>query len=99
MELSKKLEEIAIKLRRVREKVDHLEEENGSLRTENEQLKTELTQRTDEAKALQDKLERARRKSKSGSEGAQPELDQEIRQQIDHYISEIDQCIDWLKQQ
>lgn len=99
MELTKKLEQITAKLRRVAEKMADLEQANTSLLAENEQLKNELAQRTTDAKALQDKLERIQLKSAEVEEGVRPELNREIRQQIDHYLTEIDQCIEWLKQQ
>ena len=99
MELTKKLEQITAKLRRVGEKIANLEQANANLLAENEQLKNELAQRNTDAKALQDKLERIQLRSTEVEEGVRPELNREIRQQIDQYLTEIDQCIEWLKQQ
>lgn len=99
MELTKKLEQITAKLRRVGEKMAGLEQANTHLLAENQQLKDELAQRTSDATALQDKLERIQQRNTEVAEGVRPELNREIRQQIDHYLTEIDQCIEWLKQQ
>ena len=99
MELVKKLETIVARLHQVQERLIHMEEQQAMLRRENNALKTALAEQEDQVRELQDRLERAPQRGVDMREGVQPEVDTDIRQQILHYLSEIDKCIDWLSKQ
>ena len=100
MRLSKKLEQVAGKLQHLQLKLQELEQDKVSLQEENEKLKLKL-QVLPKSKtvAIHNILEHAEREGEEKSEGTRAVLDQDIRQQIDHYLSEIDHCIEWLREQ
>lgn len=99
MELAKKLESIVTRLRLVQDRLAELEARNQELLQENTALKTALARREKTVPALQNKLETAPRGRNEAADGVPPELDTDIRQQIMHYLSEIDKCIEWLSRQ
>lgn len=100
MELFEKLQQLTEKLHRLQQKLQGLEENNISLEAENKQLKTELQSLQNEKEvAVNNILEHAQQGEKEEKEGKRAVLDQDIHQQIDHYLSEIDNCIEWLRQQ
>lgn len=100
MRLSEKLEQVAGKLQHLQRKLQDIEQDNASLKAENEKLKLGL-QVLPESKtaAIHNILEHAEKEKKEKSEEKRAVLDQDIRQQIDHYLSEIDHCIEWLREQ
>lgn len=74
--------------------------ENTALRTANEALEQKLYAMEERLAAVKHNFsEHAPAKVEEQQAGIRAVLDQDIRQQIDHYLSEIDQCIDWLRQQ
>lgn len=81
-------------------KMQGLEQDNVRLETENKQLKVELQSFQNEKEVAGNNiLEHAQQGEKEEKEGKRAALDQDIHQQIDHYLSEIDNCIEWLRQQ
>jgi SOS response regulatory protein OraA/RecX len=99
MELVKKLETIVARLHQVQDHLAQMEEQLAALQLENDALQSTLHERERSLQELQDKLERAPQRGAEAREGVQPEEDTDIRQQILHYLSEIDQCIEWLSKQ
>lgn len=100
MQLSEKLEFITEKLLRVQQKLKALEQDNASLMADNKRLIVELRSiQNEKTVANKNILEHAEQDKEEKKEGTRAALDQDIHQQIDHYLSEIDHCIEWLRQQ
>lgn len=99
MELSKRLQQVVQRLESLHEKVKVLEAENSQLRAANNALQHQLDAKPSAAPVGQNISERAPRNKDTKQKGVRAALDQDIRQQIDHYLKEIDKCIEWLGQQ
>ena len=99
MELSTRLQEVVRKLERLQQRMQALSTENEQLRAENKALLHQLEQQPQaEAPVGQNISEHAPRVKSTEQKGVRAALDQDIRQQIDHYLKEIDKCIEWLGQ-
>lgn len=99
MHLLKQLDHIELKIRQLGQKVERLQRENESLRADNLELKTELDRQRGVVGSLKDKLERTQQElERRDSVQSGPPAD-DLREQIDHYLREIDRCIEWLEQQ
>lgn len=100
MELTNRLQSIVQKLEDLQRKTQVLANENAELRAVNQTLKQQLeTQQEAVEKAGHNISEHAPVSKEKQQEGVRAALDQDIRQQIDHYLKEIDKCIEWLGQQ
>lgn len=100
MELSTRLQQVVQKLESLHAKVQALEAENNQLRAENRALQHQLDAKPSAAASVgQNISEHAPRNEHTKQKGVRAALDQDIRQQIDHYLKEIDKCIEWLGQQ
>lgn len=100
MELTAKLQRIVQKLQQVQHKMTTLEAENSALRTENETLQAKLLVLSEAGKTTADHILHIATGEKDNAEVVGRALnEQDIRQQIDQYISEIDKCIEWLSDQ
>lgn len=100
MELSNRLQSIVQKLEDLQQKTQVLADENAELRAVNQTLKQQLKSQQDAVdKAGHNISEHAPVSKEKQQEGVRAALDQDIRQQIDHYLKEIDKCIEWLGQQ
>lgn len=100
MELSTRLHEVVRKLESLQRKLQAIETENNQLRAENKALKQQLEEQPQAAAPAEENIsERAPRGKSTEQKGVRAALDQDIRQQIDHYLKEIDKCIEWLGQQ
>jgi regulator of replication initiation timing len=101
MELSTRLQDTIRKLESLHAKMQHLEADRDRLRAENTTLKQELDQyaKGSLASATENISEHAPQGSNQEQQGVRAALDQDIRQQIDHYLKELDKCIEWLGQQ
>ncbi len=100
MRLSEKLENIVEKLQNLQRKLQELEQDKANLKAENNKLKTGLQAlQTSKDAAVHNILEHVEKEEQGKEEGKRAALNQDIRQQIDHYLSEIDQCIEWLREQ
>lgn len=100
MDSSKRLSTIVEKLERLQQKVQQLNSENEDLRAVNKTLSHRLQQwQKEQVVAEQNILEHAPAETVKQQRGVQATSNQDIRQQIDHYLSEIDKCIEWLREQ
>ena len=100
MGLSEKLDHIVGQLQNLQHKLQDLEQDKANLQAENNKLKIGLQAlQTSKNAAVHNILEHVEKEDKGKEEGTRAALDQDIRQQIDHYLSEIDQCIEWLREQ
>jgi regulator of replication initiation timing len=97
MELSHKLQDILLKLERIQAKMAELEADNAALREE----RTVLSEKLRQAKAVvaENRMEVAGAGQTKEDVSGRALSEQDIRQQIDRYISEIDKCIEWLSAQ
>jgi predicted nuclease with TOPRIM domain len=100
MELTETLDRFELKVRQLGSKLDRLRRENEELQSENKQLKAEVDRGKGAIDSLKDKLERTHQGVGSTAEApvATGAPGQEVREQIDHYLREIDKCIEWLEQ-
>ena len=100
MELSETLDRFELKVRQLGSKLDRLQRENAELQQENKRLKAEVDRSKGTIDSLQEKLERTHQGVVSQAEGSPVPgpARQELREQIDHYLREIDKCIEWLEQ-
>ena len=100
MELNTRLQKIVQKLERLQNKLQAMDAENDRLRAVNQTLKQQLeTQQKAVEKAGHNISEHAPVSKEKKQKEVRAALDQDIRQQIDHYLKEIDKCIEWLGQQ
>jgi regulator of replication initiation timing len=100
MEISNRLQAIVEKLQQLQQNTQALTAENARLRATNDTLEKQLHAREQQqAAAYHNFSEHAPVESEEQQQDVRAVLDQDIRQQIDHYLSEIDKCIEWLKQQ
>ena len=96
MNIGEQVENIELKVRQLVLKMERINKENAVLHEENELLKTELDRQKGTVGILKDKLENTQRVIDL-QRGEEPEQSAKLREQIDQYIKEIDNCIEWLK--
>lgn len=101
MELSETLDRFELKVRQLGSKLDRLHRENADLQAENKSLKAELDRGKGAIDSLKEKLERTHHqgigsRTEEPAEAGTPR--QDMRERIDHYLREIDKCIEWLEQ-
>lgn len=97
MTLSGRVDDMALKMTRIAELMQQLREENHALRTSNEELAARLDSTVvalEQARALHTEEERQETR---GPERPTTELSDKLKGDIEHYIAEIDKCIDWLR--
>ncbi len=94
--LSEKITNIEVKVRELALKMERLQQENAALVEKNRQLTNELATKDKQVGELNSKLAQRQQNEKIG--GAQDSgITKKLRKEIDQYIKEIDQCIDWLQ--
>ena len=71
--------------------------ENRALKLENEDLKVRLEYALVSLEEVQAHQAAEDRKEVQGMDSRQPEPEHELREKIEQYIAEIDECIDWLR--
>ncbi|MCB0015781.1 MAG: hypothetical protein KDE34_27895 [Anaerolineales bacterium] len=96
MDLSEQIDSIELKIRQLALKMERVQRENAALQEDNKKLKAELDRQKGKASVLEDKLEKTQRAMDLQRE-EQPEHSKELKDQLDQYIHEIDQCIEWLR--
>jgi regulator of replication initiation timing len=89
------LDRIELKVRQAIQKIGWLQKENKALLEENSILKKLNQKLESEVKNLSE-AQVQYRKNIEATEG-QIQVKEEFKAELEHYISEIDQCIDWLK--
>lgn len=97
MTLSDRVNEMAQKLQTVAEQMQQLRSENSALRQSNQDLNARLDHAAaalEKAHAFKTEVEE---QAANGLDAPKPELTEKLREQIEHYIAEIDKCIDWLR--
>lgn len=101
MRLADKLQYIASKLQAVQQKMLNMEQSMTNLQAENEHLKQQLASCEKEKQLLIERntLEHTKEESVERQEEVRALENREIHQQIDQYLGQIDDCIEWLRKQ
>ncbi len=94
--MTQELKQIEQKIRLLLEELDNLRKENAALTEENNKLRTNLEVQKDLASELAQRLSNSQR-ALARQKGDETEGSQKLRKQIDQYITEIDNCIEWLQ--
>ena len=95
MQVSEKIDTIELKIRQLSLKMDRLNEENSNLKTENERLKTDLDKQKGVVMTLKDKVDKTQGMLDT-QHVDESEHSKQLKEQLDQYIKEIDNCIEWL---
>lgn len=97
MTLSDRVRDMAQKLQLVAEQMQTLRSDNSALRRSNQDLSTRLDQAAAALEKVQAFKTEAEEQVANGLEAPKPEHTEKLREQIEHYIAEVDRCIDWLR--
>ena len=90
------LENIEKKVLLLVEELNKLRQQNAALSDENKKLKAEAANSENRIGELTQRLSNTQQ-ALAGQRGDDSESSQNLRKQIDQYISEIDKCIAWLQ--
>ena len=90
------LENIEKKVLLLVEELNQLRQQNKALSNENTKLKTDVVNNEARIDELTQRLSNTQQ-ALAGQRGDDSESSQNLRKQIDQYISEIDKCIAWLQ--
>ena len=90
------LENIEKKVLLLVEELNKLRQQNAALSDENKKLKAETADSESRIGELTQRLSNTQQ-ALAGQRGDDSESSQNLRKQIDQYISEIDKCIAWLQ--
>ncbi len=96
MNLSNQIDKIEQKVRQLAAMMEDFRQQNVALFDENTQLKTELKSEREKAGELITKLTQTQR-ALEVKRKEEPESTKKLRKQMDQYILEIDDCIEWLQ--
>jgi len=95
-EIVDRIENIEWKVQKLSQKMKLLKKENGGLIEENVRLKNELNKIKQHKENLEANFNRTKEvlgDSKNNNTGSNKML----KEEIEHYVSEIDKCIEWLQ--
>ena len=94
--LSEKMDTIEMKVRQLALRLDRVRKERDKYLEENNKLRTELSKYSNKTNDLENKLELTTQALEEKKEN-DPEHSKKLRKEIEHYIRDIDKCIDRLK--
>jgi regulator of replication initiation timing len=97
MTLSDRVRELADKLHEVSERMQQLLQENRTLKASNDDLKERLEYALAALEEVHVHQAGGESQVVKGVDSRQPEPAHELREKIEQYIAEIDECIDWLR--
>ena len=97
MDLQAQIAQIETKIRLLSSKLNDLRVENESLKEENERLKAAKAEQNAKIGVLTDKLEETQSALEQQGKG-EPQAAEELRGQLNQYISELDDVIEWLQE-
>lgn len=96
-DIQKQLDKVSANLERLVRAFKAIQEDNRLLKTQVDTLRQQVSDKTEKMKTLQDELEVIRTakviESADHETGDQTEVQKEVRQKINEYIREIDNCI------
>jgi regulator of replication initiation timing len=95
MNIVEQIDSIELKVRQLVLKNERISKENATLRTENQHLKAELDRQKGTVGVLKNKLKDTQQ-ALDLQRDEDPELSAQLKEQINQYIKEIDNCIEWL---
>ncbi len=97
MNLSEKVDNITLKVRELAFKLKRMRKENAALRQENKELRAALEKMQQHPGAPEHHLKKENtQRDSSNGEASHSAKSETLRKQIDQYIKEIDECIEWL---
>jgi len=96
MNLTNQIDNIEQKVRRLAAMMEEVRQQNGALFDENTKLRAELKSEREKAGELITKLTKTQRALEIKRKD-DPESTKKLRKQMDQYILEIDECIEWLQ--
>ena len=91
------VENIEKKILQLVEELKTLRNNNAALSDENKNLKAEMDGQSDRIGDLTERLSKTQQALAGQRGNSDEESSQELRKQIDQYITEIDKCIAWLQ--
>ena len=98
------LQRIEDKVAQLGERLERTRQDNRRLQHENEQLAAQLAQQRESVDVLKTKLAQAQQRmeqnaelSLAGGMSSDPSHSRQLKDQLDAYIHELDEVIDWLK--
>ncbi len=95
--MTERLEHIEKKIHLLVEELKTLRNSNSVLKEENKKLKTDMAEQNDRIGILTERLSNTQQALAGQRGDNETESSQKLRKQIDQYISEIDKCVEWLK--
>lgn len=98
MNIAERIDSIELKVRQLLQKTERLQRDNSALKEENRTLKAELDRQNGAVETLTYKLEQSQQALQARRK-QQPEDIDKLEQQLEQYIEEISQCIEWLQKQ
>ena len=97
MDLQAQIARIETKIRLLSSKLNDLRVRNESLKEENERLNAAKAEQNAKIGVLTHKLEETQRALEQQGKG-EPQAAEELREQLNQYISELDDVIEWLQE-
>ena len=91
------VENIEQKINTLINALNALRDENAILSEENKKLKADMAGQSDRIDELTERLSKTQQALAGQRGDNDQESSQELRKQIDQYITEIDKCIAWLQ--
>ncbi len=97
MDLQAQIARIETKIKLLSSKLNDLRVENESLKEENERLNVAKAEQNAKIGVLTDKLGETQGALEQQGKG-EPQAAEELREQLNQYISELDEVIEWLQE-
>ena len=91
------VENIEKKILQLVEELKNLRNDNAVLSEENKKIKADMAGQSDRIDELTERLSKTQQALAGQRGDNDQESSQELRKQIDQYITEIDKCIAWLQ--
>ena len=95
--MTEQVQNIEKKIHLLIEAMNALRSSNTSLKEENKKLKAGMAEQNDRISELTERLSNTQQALAGQRGNDESESSQMLRKQIDQYIAEIDNCIEWLK--
>ncbi len=97
MTLSERVRDMTQKMLSTAELIQRLRDENSALQQSNRELNARLEHAAAALEQAHTLKTEGAGKEANGGDPPTPELTDKLREEIEHYIAEIDKCIDWLR--
>lgn len=97
MDLQAQISQIETKIRLLSSKLNNLRVDNESLKEENERLNVVKAEQNAKIGVLTHKLEETQSALEQQGKG-EPQAAEELREELNQYINELDDVIEWLQE-